>query len=244
MSANRPAQPRRAMIFAAGEGRRMLPLTAHTPKPLLPLGDSHLIGQNLRRLAVAGVQEVIVNTAYLGAQIQTALGDGRHWGVHITYSPEPYPLETGGALLQALPLLGDQPFILLNADVLCTYPLAPLSTCGLAEGMLGHLVLVPNPKQHPEGDFALDAQGCIVSEATASSGNLNRFTFSGISLLHPELIRRYPQARAVFPLREVLAWASAQKCLTGEYFEGLWLDVGTEARLAEAQAAWMQLCVN
>ncbi|HMW48499.1 MAG TPA: sugar phosphate nucleotidyltransferase, partial [Cellvibrionaceae bacterium] len=107
---------RRAMVFAAGEGRRMLPLTATTPKPLLPLGDSHLIGANLKRLAAAGITEVIINTAYLGEQIQAALGDGHGWGLRIVYSPEPFPLETGGALWQALPLLGEEPFVLLNAD--------------------------------------------------------------------------------------------------------------------------------
>lgn len=230
------APVRRAMVFAAGEGRRMLPLTATIPKPLLPLGDSHLIGQNLSRLAAAGIEEVIVNTAYLGAHIHTALGNGGNWGLNIIYSDEPYPLETGGALMQALPLLHDEAFLLLNADVFCTYPLRQLYNQGLASGVLGHLVLVPNPEQHQVGDFALDAQGLILNDSS-----LPKLTFSGISLLHPQLICQYPNARKVFPLREAFAWALAQGRLKGERFDGLWLDVGTPARLAQAQSRWLQL---
>ncbi|HEY6530268.1 MAG TPA: nucleotidyltransferase family protein [Cellvibrionaceae bacterium] len=226
----------RAMIFAAGEGRRMLPLTAQTPKPLLPLGDSHLIGQNLRHLAAAGVREVIVNTAYLGAQIQAALGDGSGWGLKIIYSPEPYPLETGGALLHALELLHSEPFILLNADVLCAYPLLQLCRHSLPVGALGHLILVPNPPQHEQGDFAFDKKGVITAAASGP-----KLTFSGISLLHPELISHYPNARQVFPLREAFAWAIAEGRLTAERYDGLWLDVGTPARLGEAQTLWAEL---
>lgn len=223
------------MIFAAGEGRRMLPLTASTPKPLLPLGDSHLIGQNLRRLSAAGIKEVIINTAYLGEQIQTALGDGRAWGLRIIYSPEPYPLETGGALWQALPLLGDEPFVLINADVFCDYPLNNLSQYELPAAVLGHLILVPNPEQHREGDFALGAQGFLGSTGAP------RFTFSGISLLRPSLISRFPAARRVFPLREALVWAMAEQRITGELYSGVWLDVGTPARLEQAQVLWAEL---
>lgn len=226
---------RRAMVFAAGEGRRMLPLTATTPKPLLPLGNSHLIGENLKRLSEAGISEVIINTAYLGEQIQAALGDGEDWGVRICYSPEPFPLETGGALWQALPLLGEEPFVLINADVFCDYPLINLCSHSLASGALGHLILVPNPEQHPEGDFALGANGVLA--ATGSE----RFTFSGISLLRPDLIRSFPAARQVFPLREALSWAMEQGRITGEVHEGLWLDVGTPARLAAAQVLWAEL---
>lgn len=226
---------RRAMVFAAGEGRRMLPLTASTPKPLLPLGTSHLIGQNLQRLKAAGVTEVVVNTAYLGEQIQAALGDGRAWGLRIGYSPEPYPLETGGALVQALPLLGEEPFVLLNADVFCDYPLTNLCRYTLADGTLGHLILVPNPEQHREGDFALGPDGRL------SATGAPRYTFSGISLLHPNLIHLFPAARQVFPLREALCWAMAQGRITGEVYDGLWLDVGTPSRLAQAQALWAEL---
>ncbi|MEY4590255.1 MAG: hypothetical protein RL497_2331 [Pseudomonadota bacterium] len=236
------------MIFAAGEGRRMLPLTLHTPKPLLPLGDplighNHLIGHNLRRLKAAGVQEVVVNTAYLGAQIHTALGDGSAWGLRIIYSNEPFPLETGGALRHALPLLHNQPFLLINADVLCTYPLERLLARGLAGGELGHLVLVPNPEQHPQGDFVLDARGLLSTASTSACVNPS-YTFSGISVLHPQLIRQYPRAREVFPLREAFGWAIEQGGLSGEVFDGIWLDVGTPARLADAQALWMQLSAN
>ncbi|HMW72337.1 MAG TPA: nucleotidyltransferase family protein [Cellvibrionaceae bacterium] len=227
---------RRAMVFAAGEGRRMLPLTATTPKPLLPLGDSHLIGANLKRLAAAGITEVIINTAYLGEQIQAALGDGHGWGLRIVYSPEPFPLETGGALWQALPLLGEEPFVLLNADVLCDYPLAKLCRHELTGGAFGHLILVPNPEQHSQGDFALNTQGLVLPSGSP------RYTFSGISLLHPNLVRQFPNARQVFPLREALSWAMQQGRITGEVYEGHWLDVGTPARLAAAQVLWAELC--
>jgi N-acetyl-alpha-D-muramate 1-phosphate uridylyltransferase len=229
-------KPRKAMVFAAGEGRRMLPLTAQTPKPLLPLGDSHLIGQNLKQLAAAGVREVIINTAYLGQKIHQALGDGRGFGVDIEYSDEPYPLETGGALHKALPLIGDAPFLLINADVLSDYPLHDLLCHQLPERALGHLVLVPNPEQHSQGDFAIDEQGQISTDA-----HLHKFTFSGISLLHPNIIRLYPHAREQFPLREAFNWAIAQGRLSGEVHRGRWLDVGTPARLAQAQTLWMQL---
>ncbi len=227
---------RRAMVFAAGEGRRMLPLTATTPKPLLPLGNSHLIGENLKRLVAAGIDEVIINTAYLGEQIQAALGDGAEWGVRIIYSPEAFPLETGGALWQALPLLEEEPFVLINADVFCDYPIINLCRHSLASGALGHLILVPNPEQHSQGDFALGEHGILATSGT------ERFTFSGISLLHPNLIRAFPAARQVFPLREAFIWAMEQGRITGELFYGLWLDVGTPARLAHAQVLWAELC--
>ena len=227
---------RRAMVFAAGEGRRMLPLTAATPKPLLPLGDSHLIGENLRRLAAAGVQEVIVNTAYRADQIHSALGNGQSWGLHIIYSDEPFPLETGGALFKALPLLGELPFLLLNDDVFCNYPLQQLCNRQLPNDVLGHLVLVTNPAQHAQGDFAIDEQGYISTQE-----NLPRSTFSGISLLHPDLIRQYPNTREQFPLREAFAWAISQGRLQGEFYQGAWIDVGTPERLNQAQTLCMQL---
>lgn len=227
---------RRAMVFAAGEGRRMLPLTTATPKPLLPLGQSHLIGENLQRLAAAGVQEVIVNTAYLAEQIHSALGDGKSWGLRIIFSDEPFPLETGGAVFKALPLLGDQPFLLLNADVFCNYPLQQLCKHTLPNNVLGQLVLVDNPSQHAQGDFAIDAQGYI-----STNESLPRFTFSGISLLHPDLIRLYPNRREQFALREAFAWAISQGRLQGEHYNGMWIDVGTPERLSQAQNLYMQL---
>jgi N-acetyl-alpha-D-muramate 1-phosphate uridylyltransferase len=219
----------KAMLLAAGEGKRLRPLTAHTPKPLLSLGNTSLIGQQLKRLQQAGVEEVIINIAYLGEQIRSALGDGSGYGLSITYSVEPFPLETGGALLQALPLLGDVPFLLLNADVYSDIPLAPL--CQHPLKGLGHLVLVPNPEHNPGGDFALAPSGELLPAHKATAC----YTFAGVSLLHPDLIARYPQKRQVFALREPLQWALQQHQLSGEVHPGQWLDVGTLERLTQAQ---------
>ena len=217
----------KTMILAAGEGRRLLPLTQHTPKPLLPLGHTTLIGYHVQRLAAAGFREVVINLAHLGAQIQHALGDGSGFGLHITYSPEPYPLETAGGIARALPLLGDAPFVLINGDVLTDYPLDLLRRP--LQG-LGHLILAPNPPEHPQGDFAVDSQGRL-----SPRGSMPGFTFSGISLLHPQLIASYPQRREKFALREVLDWGMEQRQLSAELYRGRWLDVGTPERLAQAR---------
>lgn len=216
----------KAMILAAGEGRRMRPLTLNTPKPLLQVRGVSLIEHHIHRLAEAGVRELVINVAYLGEQIRTALGDGSALGVHIQYSVEPEPLETAGALHHALPLLGDAPFLLVNGDVWTDYPFANLRNhrlCGL-----GHLVLVPNPEHKLTGDFSLNDTGNLSELDGATS-----FTFSGISLLSPSLIRDYPQTRRQFPLREVFSWAIREQQLSGELFAGTWCDVGTPERLAE-----------
>ncbi len=216
----------KAMILAAGEGRRMRPLTLSTPKPLLQVRGISLIEHHIRRLAEAGVRELVINVAYLGEQIRAALGDGGAHGVHIQYSVEPEPLETAGALHHALPLLGDAPFLLINGDVWTDYPFAKLRSHNLRN--LGHLVLVPNPEHKLTGDFSLDDTGNISELDGATS-----FTFSGISLVSPSLIRGYPQARRQFPLREVFSWAIRDQQLSGELFAGTWCDVGTPERLAE-----------
>jgi MurNAc alpha-1-phosphate uridylyltransferase len=208
----------KAMILAAGEGRRMRPLTLSTPKPLLQVRGVSLIEHHIRRLAEAGVRELVINVAYLGEQICAALGDGRALGVHIQYSVEPEPLETAGALHHALPLLGDAPFLLVNGDVWTDYSFANLRNHSLRG--LGHLVLVPNPEHKLTGDFSLDDAGNLGELDGTTS-----FTFSGISLLS--------QARSQFPLREVFSWAIQNQQLSGELFSGTWCDVGTPERLAE-----------
>ncbi|MCR6652437.1 MAG: nucleotidyltransferase family protein [Cellvibrionaceae bacterium] len=216
----------KVMILAAGEGRRMRPLTLHTPKPLLQVRGISLIEHHIRRLVAAGFRELVVNVAYLGEQIRAALGDGAAWDVRIEYSIEPEPLETAGALLHALPLLGDEPFLLVNGDVWTDYPFARLRETALRGR--GHLVLVPNPAHKATGDFHLDAAGKL-AELEGATG----LTFSGISLLSPSLIRDYPHLRRQFPLREVFSWAIGNHQLTGELFNGTWCDVGTPERLAE-----------
>ncbi len=216
---------RKAMLLAAGEGRRMLPLTQDTPKPLLPVVTDTLIGHQLQRIRAAGLSQVVINVAYLGQQIIDRLGSGGDYNVVIEYSQEPEPLETAGGINRALPLLGHAPFVLVNGDVWCDYELAKLVDFPLYEQSLGHLILVPNPNHNPSGDFALQAGQIIagVSEQT--------YTYSGLALLRPELILHYPQRRERFGLKEVFDWAIAQGRLTGEVHTGHWLDVGTPERL-------------
>lgn len=211
----------KAMILAAGRGERMRPLTDFTPKPLLEAGGKPLIAHHLEALRSAGIREVVINLAHLGEKIRAALGDGRALGLTITYSREPQgALETGGGILQALPLLGSGPFVVVNGDVWTDYPFSrlPVSPPGLA-----HLVLVDNPPQHPEGDFAL------CGERIMSGGTL-LLTFSGISVLRPELFAQCAPGR--FPLTPLLRQAMAQGQVSGEYYGGAWFDIGTPQRLA------------
>jgi len=210
------------MILAAGRGERMRPLTDHTPKPLLEAGGRALIEYQLEALAAAGVTELVINLSWLGEQLRARLGKGAPWGLLIHYLDEgPVALETGGGLLNALPLLGPEPFWVVNGDVYSDYPFAPRQ---LLPGQLGHLVLVPNPAHHPHGDFALE-QGLL--QATGEP----RWTYSGIALLRPELFAG--QAAGRFPLAPLLYAAAARGELGAEVYAGHWSDVGTPARLAE-----------
>ncbi len=216
----------KAMILAAGRGERMRPLTDQCPKPLLKVAGHALIDYHLAALAVAGVTEVIINLSWQGAALREALGDGSRLGLQIRYSDEgPVALETGGGIFNALPLLGDAPFLLVNGDVWTDLPMTALT---LPDNSLAHLVLVPNAPHHPDGDFALDAQGLVSSHGP-------RFTYSGISVLHPAL---FEGARAGgFPLKPWLDRAQQQGQLSGELYPGAWLDVGTPARLAQLEQA-------
>ncbi|QQE83712.1 N-acetylmuramate alpha-1-phosphate uridylyltransferase MurU [Pseudomonas putida] len=215
----------KAMILAAGKGERMRPLTLHTPKPLLSLAGQPLIEYHLRALAAAGFTEVVINHAWLGQQIEDHLGDGSRFGLSIRYSPEGEPLETGGGIFQALPLLGDAPFLLVNGDVWTDYPFACLRAP--LQG-LAHLVLVDNPGHHGRGDFRL--QGGQVVDGDDAPGTL---TFSGLSVLHPDLFAGC-QAGA-FKLAPLLRQAMSAGKVTGEHYRGAWVDVGTQERLAEAE---------
>ncbi|MBK5937371.1 nucleotidyltransferase family protein [Halorhodospira sp. 9621] len=213
----------RAMILAAGRGERMRPLTDTTPKPLLEVAGMPLIGWQLQRLSAAGVETVVINTAWLGEQIETAVGDGRAWGVRVHYSREPEgALDTGGGIRQALPLLGDSPFWVVNGDVWSDYPLQRLPR---SLSVAAHLVLVDNPAHNPDGDFALDGQGRV------TTGSGQRLTFAGIGAFHPRLWRGC--RRGCFPLAPLLRSAAQRGELTGTYWPGIWSDIGTPERLEQ-----------
>lgn len=213
------------MVLAAGRGERMRPLTDHTPKPLLEAGGRPLITYHLAALARAGVREVVINHAHLGAQLEAALGDGAAFGLRIRYSPEETALETGGGIFRALPLLGPGPFLVVNGDVWTDLHLGHLR---LADDDLAHLVLVANPSHHPAGDFVL-AGGRVVPEGPV------RLTFSGIGVYRAALFEGCAPGR--FPLAPLLRAAIAAGRVSGELHSGRWTDVGTPERLAELDRA-------
>ena len=210
----------RAMILAAGRGERLRPLTDTKPKPLLEVAGRPLIAHHLERLASAGFREVVINLAHLGDMIRDTLGDGTHWGLNLHYSQEPEgALDTGGGIKQALPLLGESPFAVINGDIFSHYPLGRLRAIKCDHA---HLVLVPNPEHNPGGDFALDG-GYIASNGEP------RHTFSGISVYHPLFFASVPDGR--FSIVPLLRKAAARQQVTGEIFKGEWHDIGTVERL-------------
>jgi len=216
----------RALILAAGRGERMRPLTDTTPKPLLAVGGRPLIEWHLQALAAAGITEVVINHAWLGERIEAALGDGGRFGLQIRYSPEPPgALETAGGIVNALPLLGEAPFLVVNGDIWTDYAFARLPTA--LHGDLAHLVLVDNPPQHPQGDFRLAGERVHAEGAP-------RLTFSGIGVYSPALFAGLPPGRR--PLAPVLREAMAGGRVAGEHYRGRWFDVGTPERLAGLDA--------
>jgi len=215
----------KAMILAAGKGERMRPLTLHTPKPLVRAGGVPLIEYHLRALKEAGVHEVVINHAWLGQQIEDYLGDGERYGLRIAYSPEGEPLETGGGIFRALPLLGDQPFMVVNGDIWTDYNFKALR---MPLAGLAHLVLIKNPAHHPDGDFSL-----IDGQVRDSRDAGTRLTYSGIAVLHPKLFAGCRDG--AFKLAPLLRAAMDQGQVTGEHFTGRWVDVGTHERLAEVE---------
>jgi N-acetyl-alpha-D-muramate 1-phosphate uridylyltransferase len=216
----------KAMVLAAGRGERLRPLTDSVPKPLVQVGGKPLIAWHLAALARAGVREVVINLSWLAEQLRAALGDGHGFGVTIHYSEEgPVPLETGGGIFRALPLLGTEPFLLVNGDIWTDLPFETLS---LAPAALAHLVLVPNPPQHPQGDFGLEPGGIVVNRDS------DRFTYCGVGLYRPEFFHDCEPGR--FPLLPLLNRAIAARQLHGELYRGRWSDVGTPARLAALNA--------
>ena len=210
----------RAMILAAGRGERLRPLTDTTPKPLLEAGGKLLIEHHLENLAKAGFREVVINLSHLGDKIRDTLGNGSAWDLNIRYSPEPPgALGTGGGIKQALPLLGEAPFAIINGDVFTSYPLARLRAIKCDHS---HLVLVPNPPHHPKGDFSL--QGGYVNEDREP-----RYTFSGISVYHPRFFDTAPSGS--FSVVPMLQAAMAAQQVTGQLYKGVWHDIGTLERL-------------
>lgn len=221
----------RAMILAAGRGERLRPLTDTTPKPLLEVGGRTLIEHHLGKLALAGFREIVINLAHQGDMIRDRLGNGSDWGLNIHYSAEPPgALDTGGGIGQALPLLGDSPFAVINGDVFSQYPLARLRAIKCSHA---HLVLIPNPAHNMEGDFGLQG-GHVLTNEQAPVEN-PRFTFSGISVYHPRFFNAVPGGRySVVPM---LTAAMSLKQVTGELFRGEWHDIGTVERLETLRAS-------
>lgn len=210
----------KAMILAAGRGERMRPLTDDTPKPLLRAGSKRLIEYLIESLAAAGFVQLVINHAHLGKQIEQALGSGKRYGVRIHYSPEGSGgLETGGGIFQALPLLGKESFLVVNGDIWTDYPFARARR---APEALAHLVLVKNPSHYPQGDFAL------MGDRVMAEGS-SKLTFSGIGIYRPELFSGCRPGR--FPLAPLLREAIGRNQASGEYYPGLWQDVGTPDRL-------------
>ena len=216
----------KAMLLAAGRGERMRPLTDACPKPLLQVGGRPLVAWHLERLAASGFRDVVINLSWLGEQIETALGDGAAFGVRIQYSREPWPaLEVGGGVFNALPLLGPEPFLLVNGDVFTDIDFKAIR---IEAKDLAQLVLVPNPPQHPAGDFCLDRQGRVRTEGA------ERLTYSGVAVLRPEFFEGGLPGR--FPLLPWLLKAHEAGRLGGQKHTGRWHDIGTPERLAQLDA--------
>lgn len=220
----------KAMILAAGVGERMRPLTSHTPKPMLQVGGEPLIAHHLQRLAGAGFSDVVINVCHLAQQIIDYCGNGSRWGLAIKYSPEPEPLETAGGILNALPLLGEKPFMVVNGDVWIDYPFEQLVNFTLADPESAHLVMVGNPPQHPEGDFILDAQGWVRERPAGTIG----LTYAGLGVYAPQFFAGTKPGKMA--LRPLLDAAISRGCLSGEYYPGHWADVGTPERLEALDA--------
>ena len=216
----------KAMILAAGEGRRMRPLTLSTPKPLLEVAGRTLLEYHLLNLKSAGFKNIVVNAAYHAEQIVEFCGDGTQWGLSIQVSVEEEPLETAGGIIKALPLLGDSPFLVLNGDTWLPYPFKTLARVTPPLGG-AHLVLVDNPPHNLDGDFSL-LHGKVVSKAAAAK------TFSGLAVYEPSIFASHSTGKQ--PLKPVLERAILEGAVTGEHWLGDWRDIGTPERLAALEA--------
>lgn len=217
----------KAMILAAGRGERMRPLTDHTPKPLLEAAGKPLIEHTIGQLVAAGFNDLVINHAHLGEQIERRLGNGQRIGADIAYSPEGEALETAGGIVKALPLLGKEPFLVVNGDIATDFPFAQLK---LVNVELAHLVLIDNPPHHPQGDFGLEENGVLTNHDS------RRLTFSGIGLYHPDLFKDVAPGKS--KLAPLLRKAIDEGKVSGQHFTGFWMDIGTPERLAELDALW------
>ncbi len=222
----------KAMILAAGHGKRMGELTAKTPKPLLKLGSNPnsktLIEHHIERLVKAGVTNIVINRAQHSEQFENVLGHGEKLGAKLSYSDEgDQPLETGGGIYKALPLLSDSSFMVINGDIWCDYPIENLLHD--PEG-LAHLVLVSNPEHNPKGDFALEKSNDEKHQRTRLEG-AEKYTFSGLAIYRPELFDECSEGS--FSLAPILRHAISQDLVAGELYQGEWRDIGTPERLAE-----------
>ncbi len=220
----------KAMILAAGRGERLRPLTDSIPKPMLQVAGKPLLEHHLLRLAAAGITDIVINTSWLAEQIEEYFSDcEKRLGVTISWSREVMALETGGGIARALPLLGNEPFILLNGDVWSDYPLTDLLDNKLSDGLDAWLLLVGNPTHNPHGDFALQAGRVNYAEDHAA-------TFSGISLIRPALFTNHLELNSAFPLRDILRPAIVAGRVGGEIYTGSWCDVGTLERYEQLKA--------
>lgn len=220
----------RAMILAAGLGTRMRPLTNRVPKPMLPVAGKPLLQHHIERLAAIGICDLVINTHWLADQIEDYFGDGRAFGVHINWSRESQLLETGGGIYAALPMLGVDPFMLVNGDVWSDYPLEQLGLRGLADGVDAHLVLIENPTHNPSGDFCLDTQDLLAPPVALPTA-----TFTGLSLMRAKLFAGVDASERTFTLRQVLNSAIARRRVSGEIYPGSWCDVGTLERYRQLE---------
>lgn len=221
----------KAMILAAGRGERMKPLTDACPKPLLKVAGIPLIEHHINKLKLAGIIDIVINHAWLGEQIESYFGNGDNWGVNIQYSPEyDGALETAGGIINALPLLGMNEFLIVNGDIYCDMPFTHLPK--LNHGQLAHLFLVDNPEHNLNGDFFID--GSLLSVELAADNNStdsHKFTYSGIGIYHPELFLGLAVEKA--PLAPILKQAMQQHKINGSIYQGLWSDIGTPQRLEQ-----------
>lgn len=220
----------KAMILAAGRGERMRPLTDHTPKPLLPAGGKPIIEHTVTQLVAAGFTDLVINHAHLGRQIEDYLGDGKRLGATIRYSAEgEVGLETAGGIVNALPLLDTETFLVVNGDIATDFPFAELRNRRID---LAHLVLVNNPEHNPAGDFSLDSSGHVVN------GGAETFTFSGIGVYRRDLFSDTPAGKS--KLAPLLRQAIAGQRVSGQKYTGFWMDIGTPQRLEELDFYYTQ----
>lgn len=225
-----------AMILAAGRGARMRPLTDHTPKPLLKVGSKALIEWHLERLALAEITQVVINHAWLGEQITAYLGNGQRYGLSIQYSAEAEALETAAGIKKALPLLGDQPFLVISADIWCDWnPQVAhyLAQDLITQSALAHLLLVPNPEHNRQGDFG------FANNKVRPKQNTSNYTYSGIGVFSPQFFNEVSATTAT-PLREPLLRAINQEQVLGSIYQGEWADIGTPERLKQIEQSLAQ----